>query len=70
MTPIEIKEIRIKLYGDNRESFGKWTRALGYHDSSHLRKFELSEDHPDFERPSHITVNLIKVLVKIREMNL
>ena len=70
MTSIEIKEARIKLYGDNRDSFSKWRKALGYSKTGHLRRFELMEDDPRFERPSQITINLIKVLVKVKEMGL
>lgn len=70
MTPIEIKEARIRLYGDNRDSFSKWKKSLGYRSTGHLRRFELSEDDPRFERPSHITINLIKVLVKVKEMGI
>lgn len=67
MSPTEIREIRIKIYGDNRDSFSKWQRALGYSDTSHLRRFELSEDHPLYQKPPQITVNLIRLLVKVKE---
>lgn len=70
MTSIEIKEARIKLYGDNSNSFGRWANRLGYKSTGHLRRFELSEESPIHEKPSQITINLIKVLLKVKDMEL
>ncbi len=70
MTSFEIKEIRIRLYGDDRNSFSKWKKALGYKSTTHLRAYEFSEDHPKHEKPSQITINLIKLLVKVKDMGL
>jgi hypothetical protein len=70
MKSYEIREIRIKLYGDDRNSFSKWRKALGYSRTSHLRRFELDEDDKRHETPSQITINLIKLLVKVKEFGL